>query len=177
MLTSLVSHICKIISEILRMSKFRANRLIESLVLHLWWLKPYSHLTSAFAFFFDLYHQMQMLSMNTVTCCHRTHSWRLTQTQTQTLSVNKALENRVRELQNIDCWYLIFPCLLLINTIYLCRYSALIMGFSNFIVNIPGVFTPSVITPLTPNVRYFTSFVSHINPNGLLTWIVCCFQD
>ena len=39
-------------------------------------LKPCSHLTSGFVFFFDLYHQMQMLSMSTIICCHRTHSWK-----------------------------------------------------------------------------------------------------
>ena len=36
--------------------------------------KPCPHLTSAFAFFFDLCSQRQMLSMNTIICCHRTHS-------------------------------------------------------------------------------------------------------
>ena len=52
-------------------------------------IKLCSHLTPAFAFFFDLCHQMQTLSMNTIICCHGTHSWSLTQTQTQTLSANR----------------------------------------------------------------------------------------
>ena len=37
-------------------------------------LRTCSHLTSAFAVFFDLCCQMQTLSMNTIICCHRTHS-------------------------------------------------------------------------------------------------------
>ena len=38
------------------------------------YLKPCSHLTSAFAFFLDLWRQMQTFSMNTIICCHRTYS-------------------------------------------------------------------------------------------------------
>ena len=36
--------------------------------------RPCSHLTSAFAFFFDLCRQMHTLSMNTIICCCRSHS-------------------------------------------------------------------------------------------------------
>ena len=38
----------------------------------------------------DLCCQMQTLSMNTITYCHKTHHWSLMQTQKQTLSVNTA---------------------------------------------------------------------------------------
>ena len=41
-------------------------------------LKPCSHLTPAFPFFFDLCRQMQTLSMNTIICCHINHSISLT---------------------------------------------------------------------------------------------------
>ena len=37
---------------------------------HIQSVKPCSHLMFAFAFFFDLCRQMQMLSMNTIICCH-----------------------------------------------------------------------------------------------------------
>ena len=49
-------------------------------------LKHCSHLPCAHAFFFDLCRQTEMLNMNTITCCHRTHSWSLTQTCRQTLA-------------------------------------------------------------------------------------------
>ena len=52
-------------------------------------IRPCLHLTCASAFFFDLCRQMETLSMNTIICCHRTHSRSLTRTQTS--SVNKAL--------------------------------------------------------------------------------------
>ena len=50
------------------------------MTLHSKIVKPFPNLTSTFAFFFHLCHQMQTLSMNTIICCQRT----------QTLSVNKA---------------------------------------------------------------------------------------
>ena len=37
---------------------------------------------------------MQTLSINTIICCHRTHSLSFTYTRTQTLSVYKALNKR-----------------------------------------------------------------------------------
>ena len=57
-------------------------------------VKIHSHATSAFAFFIDLCRSVQLLqnaniSVNTITCYHRTHSWCLT--QTQTLHVYQAL--------------------------------------------------------------------------------------
>ena len=54
-------------------------------------IKPCSHLTSVFAFFFDLCWQRQASSMDTIICCHRPILGSLTQTHTQTLSVNKDL--------------------------------------------------------------------------------------
>ena len=57
----------------------------------LYTVKERSHVTSASAFplIFDVaFLKMLTLSMNTVSCSHRTHSWCLT--HTQTLRVNKA---------------------------------------------------------------------------------------
>ena len=51
--------------------------------------KPCSQLTSTIAFFFAFCCQLQALSMNSIICCHRSHSWSLTQTQLQMSNVNK----------------------------------------------------------------------------------------
>ena len=59
-------------------------------------LKIHSHVTPAFAFFFAVpFLKTQILSVNTITCYHRTRSRHLTGTQTQTLLVNNTLENIV----------------------------------------------------------------------------------
>ena len=69
------------------------------------------------------------------------------------------------------------------------RYSALIMGVCNFAGNIPGIFTPSVIKALTPNVSGKTNLdtltfepcatmiVDEPNPNhalayGTVRWVL-----
>ena len=57
-------------------------------------INVHPHVTFIFTIFFDLSIpslKMQMVSVNTITCCHGPHSWHLT--KTQVLPVKKALKH------------------------------------------------------------------------------------